>query len=1286
MSWVKGLRAVCFGVLLAASAFVCAEESARFPVLDTPATVSELRRKYPVLQDFSNRTIGFGMLEWPGALVQYDTIPGIETPHLELLKPYVKGPINVLYLAVGGCSEDSIQDLKERLDGKVYNLILTRIRYRETDPVFIDKARELLARPIDVIIATSMATPNRALIPGYAEEIKDMIVEKVKAGAGLIVLGDEHHTIWEQFGGEKDPIGALSPMRYAGKILPADLTLLPERHFITSGVPFSFLKPRWLLRGQIREGVHVPLSARMGNQTFPLVILQDEGKGRRVAFGCSYRYASTVPEISTSEQSKDCNWWEYHYAFLLKCIYWAAGKDSKAYLDISCPQRISRGASVPIAFEIGNETQVRISGHVQWQLVERQGIQVSKGSLPVSVDAGQTKKLQTELKSTMPEDLYFVAAKLVDESGRAYNCAVSPLYVDSGWKLQLAGDKPSMREDDTLKLNVKVGRAGADSWQTELRMKVSDNWGRLVRSSAFKVDSSNDSREIAVEFRNLAEGLLTVDVALMDQGQVALRESLKVPVVHIGWDDYKNILWELPRATDPVRQRLLLDATRGELGIDVVLTYPGPGELLKQAGLVPLYMGVGPAAGRWFRQGRDDDEHHPPILSPEYEKRTKERVDKGVEAMKKHGALMVSICDEAVCEYESSFDKYSLAAFPTYLKKIYPDLKGLNAEWGTSFGSWKDVRPMKEKEVIGRDSIAPWLVFRRFMDDVAADAYAAVAREYSERLGFDVPMGFDGTFGFQPHVIPYGCLNYGKLIQKGLHGWLSYGRCSMNDYPYGHPWHWPIVKELNPGPTGAGWMGYQFDEWQFKVFPWWVALQGGRGAGYFFSPSFICASGALLPRGLWIDKYSRPLREGIGKLLIEADRQTDPVAVLYDHESHYVAYILEKKFNTAIMHPLMHSRFAFVRTLWDNHIQPTFVTERQVEDGILATKGIRLLILPGVLRMGRECAERIRDFTSSGGMVVADLAPAVCDGNGVLQAVNPFNDLFGIKRSKLSFRPSVGDWKLGITEEVPGLKFPPYWISSTLWEDGIKVNGGTALGWHVKPNDGKDPAFVLNRVGSGLALLLNHIPEQYIRNYGEETREIVRRILTAAGIRPKVRVLNEEGRPLPFYDVNRFKLGQARIIGVLRHWPIGLENPDAVTVDFTGSGHLYDIRKGQYLGFRDNIDVPLGRGEAVLFSLLPTRVERAEVAVEGVSGPSRTVRYAASVRPSRDGQDHVFRVELITPQGQVAPYYCRNVLAEDGTYRGELFLGENAASGTWKLKVRDILTGRTDAAAFRVKP
>ena len=162
-------------------------------------------------------------------------------------------------------------------------------------------------------------------------------------------------------------------------------------------------------------------------------------------------------------------------------------------------------------------------------------------------------------------------------------------------------------------------------------------------------------------------------------------------------------------------------------------------------------------------------------------------------------------------------------------------------------------------------------------------------------------------------------------------------------------------------------------------------MQGDWSLGWFCGNTFYSPYDAFLPQARWVADLTRPLREGVGKLLAEhRPFQREPVAFLYSQPSLYSMGILGKTIDPANPHlmvrPADWARDSLQRMLTDAGVQFSYVSEKQVQQD--HARGIRLLVLSSCVALEPATCKALEQFVANGGIVLADLCPGVWDHHG----------------------------------------------------------------------------------------------------------------------------------------------------------------------------------------------------------------------------------------------------------------------------------------------------------------
>gem|GEM_PF-593224 len=662
--------------------------------------------------------------------------------------------------------------------------------------------------------------------------------------------------------------------------------------------------------------------------------------------------------------------------------------------------------------------------------------------------------------------------------------------------------------------------------------------------------------------------------------------------------------------------------------------------------------------------------------------------------------------------HDVCFSDSCVQDFRDFAAAEYGTIAALNAEYGTAYESFAEVVPASfEQAVADPDRVPAWIDHRRHADLVWS-RHLGRAREWLQEQSPGSRVGYEGSndSGHGPRNGALTACDYGRLADSmdmnGLYYW---------------PFQLAAVRDFSASGTliGGGWFGGYGQIWRGSHDPltqqWWVWNALLRGANSVWTFAGVGAShwSVVATDFAFYDYFEgtleqvQLLKRGIAKLLLAAERCDDGVAVLYSPSSMLLAALADPKdgfWNNAAAVPI---------ALQETGLQYRMLTVAALEAGALRRRGCRLLVLPGSQALSVASAARIREFVGDGGVLLADLRPGVADVHGKLRAQGVLDALFGVEQDAARARLVPVQARLRDSGWAEGLGIMPELHADA----SLKLAGGRAMA----AADGI-PAVIVNRVGAGVAVLLNLRLVDAVRGardadarYAEERSAVkitglLNALFGASGVEPEVRITPY----LPGCRVHRFAAGSGRILGLLwdapafqpgapalepylpgarggdnrRAMAAAAERRETIRLDLNGAAHIYDILAGRYLGYADHVETAVQPGVPQLLAALPYAVERVRVrpAAARVSAGS-VLRVELSIEPaSAAATVHVFRVECVDPTGVVLPHYTSNVTASAGRAGWQLPLARNEATGDWTLRVRDVATGCTGSAAFRVLP
>ncbi|HEX9189084.1 MAG TPA: beta-galactosidase, partial [Vicinamibacteria bacterium] len=221
---------------------------------------------------------------------------------------------------------------------------------------------------------------------------------------------------------------------------------------------------------------------------------------------------------------------------------------------------------------------------------------------------------------------------------------------------------------------------------------------------------------------------------------------------------------------------------------------------------------------------------------------------------------------------------HTLAGFRSWLREQYGSLEALNRSWGSAFPDWEAVLPLTTEAARREARFAPWADHRTYMEVSFARAYETVRRGVQE----GDPEGRIALSGTQV-TNPWNGCDWHRL-DAVIDDFLSYSGGNQ----------WDIHRSFAKPDARIGfWTGYGRSGAAVKHEVWTAALQGVLHPQLFWSPSILNPDMTFSRSGRDLGEAFRALRfEGIGRLLMEAERLDDSVAVHYSMPSVHAAGVL----------------------------------------------------------------------------------------------------------------------------------------------------------------------------------------------------------------------------------------------------------------------------------------------------------------------------------------------------------------------------------------------------------
>jgi hypothetical protein len=613
----------------------------------------------------------------------------------------------------------------------------------------------------------------------------------------------------------------------------------------------------------------------------------------------------------------------------------------------------------------------------------------------------------------------------------------------------------------------------------------------------------------------------------------------------------------------------------------------------------------------------------PSLSDPEWLNKIHDRLIRSVRALHPYRPLYYSLGDETgtgdlAAFWDFDFSDFSLAAMREWLKSDYDSLAALNQQWGTAFRRWDEVVPMTTDEAMKRsdENYSAWADFKEWMDI----AFARALKSGSDAVHAADPGAVSAIEGAQ--IPGWGGYDYSRLATSVD---------AIELYAYGE--NIPIARSFNPelillttsfgsGPSEA-----------HRV--WRELIRGTRGLVLWDDKSeFVGEDGSLGDRGRAAAPYFGEIRNGLGALLINSRRHTDPIGILYSPASRRMQWLLDRRASAEEWSrrgasteyqddAIRASTRQFAHALEHMGLQHRFVSSEQVRRGELRAD-YRILILPHTIAVGANEAAEIRGFVERGGVVIADSEPGQFDEHG-----------------RRLMKPALSDIFAG-------------------------------------PANRSAASFVL---GKGKAIYLASANGRDRQN----TRRLSR-ILDNAGVKPPFPVLRIDGRPANDVETHVFRNGELTIVALQRDYlpPANRDNRETVVLALPRIFSVYDLRAGRLLGNTDRLELDLGPVEPVLLSL-----SEKPVAPASITGPGRARLGEIAefqLRSNSPAEHGVIHLDVIDPEGGTIAHYSENLLIDGAVTTKVLPLALNDKTGVWRLRAADLPSGGAATAELQVDP
>jgi Beta-galactosidase len=582
--------------------------------------------------------------------------------------------------------------------------------------------------------------------------------------------------------------------------------------------------------------------------------------------------------------------------------------------------------------------------------------------------------------------------------------------------------------------------------------------------------------------------------------------------------------------------------------------------------------------------------------------------------------------------WDFDFSHHSLTGMRVWLRERYGTLTALNKQWGTAFTSWDAVTPEATNEAMKRTdhNFSSWSDFKEWMDVAFARA---------------LKTGTDAVHSVDPAA-------YVAIEGAQQPGWGGYDYSRLTKVldviePYNIGGNVELIRSLNPKMVMLTTV-FQQGPWE-KHRVWYELLHGSRGVILWDPKSeFVEPDGAIGPRGRDAEPYFKEIRGGIGALVINSERQSDPIAIHYSQPSLRTEWLLEQRprgdawtkrsASSDEDGPMRWLRESYCRLLEDLGRRYTFVTSEQIERGDLVRSGYRVLILPRSTALSESEARAMQAFVEQGGVLIADRSPGTYDARGRKLSKSYLSDFF----------------------------------------DPLLTGVGTERNF-----------------GRGKAVYLNVDPVSYFRDRlaskENDLQSQMRRILETSLPEAEFRLTDPSGQPVLGVEIQVFRNGGVRTVAIQSNpGPPDtastklFEGSRSVVLTLPREQFVYDVRTARTIGKQKQVTVRLDPYEPSIFTTSSAAIPPPKISGPRRLRPGQTGTFVLTIAGPSPAAFHLFHLDVVDPSGRFVPHYAGNIPAPNGRATATLPLAVNDNPGRWEVRVKDLLSGHARSSTVEV--
>jgi hypothetical protein len=612
-----------------------------------------------------------------------------------------------------------------------------------------------------------------------------------------------------------------------------------------------------------------------------------------------------------------------------------------------------------------------------------------------------------------------------------------------------------------------------------------------------------------------------------------------------------------------------------------------------------------------------------------------------------------------------SFAEEDLAAFGRYLAARAPDLAP-SARPGVQQARTMPLtaREMKARILAAPEapvSLAAWALHREFMDVTLAQTISDLARAAVSSAKQPGPSAVNWSL-YRPVT---GVSGAQAPAAYGGYDWTLFARdldlaILSREAP---EWSWALARDVFSGGRTA--VAIDAKSARAGALVWRAMCEGLAGIALENAADVVPPQAAARERSVAGGQAAPAQHDELHSALdaaqtgvadLVANLRKDATAVIiYSPKSVRAGWMLEYLASEGLADAPADAGTrgcaAWSRILDDLGIDYRWLAIEDVAAGALERLLPRVVVLPEVWCVSPEAAQALVEYANAGGLVIADTAAALLDGDYAAYRRPQLDALLGARQPAL-----IGGRAALVAAGPRALEGQP---------------AAPALSVAIPPvvQSGRGGALYLNRSVAGYAGPSDKASGDLLAS--------LERVLADAGIVPKA-IIYLDGKPV-HAAVTSFASDRTQVL-FIRPAEGALPEGEGSTVEvrLRDEGAAYNLLSaapaGQSLG-------AAGRFEIEVTGRAPIVLSRTTAPLTGILFEPTVGEGAFFVNVQLQAEaplgDRLVKVEFYAPDGLRAAQFDQIALARGGAWLGTVLMPANAPRGVWRVVCRDIETGMT---------